>query len=979
MGQPLRWQPYAAGVGVVTPRGDGALGGLLVGVYRPVMNPVTGLVGVSAEGYGLAGGATGAVGGRVLATTRAFGLSAGADFVSQEKSVDFVLSFQTAVRRGGLIGRGTALRLDWLPARGQMLTVGVQAPLWQPFAGRTRPRHTTVAVSSGDVPARGESRLLSADAELALATVAEATTLLRAYTNLYSDESENTLLSSIRAYGTPATRTAPGTRRLRYGHAYTAVARAYGEALAQAFGIAALDSARGDAIAARARAGLLDQVILPYNALLGQVKKGGGIPGLTSAAQERFARWVRDSSRVATSAHAAVESVHARWLGMIERLQGELLDHWNDSRLVWLPLQLALTSEEYDEQAEVDSLIARVLGRPFTDRNALTYLRSSDLPLEIARSIYAARDYHVLWTHDLRGQKETGEVDNIGYSMVADVYLPALTAAVKRYDSTGVVHLPTYMILLDQHWYEVRNGRLWMTILEDPLYASIRLPGGSANAARVAHLRQRQEELRAAVAASARLQQAAAVSGGSAWLRRVVKVHVNITQPSDFSFRSHRILPPLPFTPDNIVRDHRKIAFYDLNESDPYRGSVLVMGIGIGEHYASATWEDRGYRLRGPAALEVRGAVRRLLRANGFTEEQIPGPLRSVADSRMAEQRMDLADYVGRAIQLHNEVGFGAKQSSVVRAMLYNLAPPGSAIIVPDPLWLSESWAAMLAGAAARGARVMIIAPALANAPSPEATVMAREHAVLGRLLEIRQDLSAQLKEGGGELRVGLYTAKSPVDDVEGRRREIREGLARYPWIHQLIPFDAQTIAVLERAETQAASSGQDATDLARDAKARAPKLHQKTQLIARPGAIEALVRQPGWDNVLARSMRVQSDQSARVFEELGRTAPEVVDDAIRSSDVLLRGYELALPEAERKRVSFYFSLGSQNEDPRGQALDGETTIVVSGFNAATGLVDLYFLMARSSWIERQAELDRLVPPPKSWVKRLAQLIRMAI
>jgi hypothetical protein len=125
--------------------------------------------------------------------------------------------------------------------------------------------------------------------------------------------------------------------------------------------------------------------------------------------------------------------------------------------------------------------------------------------------------------------------------------------------------------------------------------------------------------------------------------------------------------------------------------------------------------------------------------------------------------------------------------------------------------------------------------------------------------------------------------------------------------------------------------------------------------------------------------MRVQSAQSARVFEELGRTAPEVVDDAIRSTDVLLRGYELAIPEAERKRVSFYFSLGSQNEDPRGQALDGEATIVVSGFNAATGLVDLYFLMARSSWIERQAELDRLVPPPKSWMKRLAQLIRMAI
>src|SRR6185503_11342080 len=120
-----------------------------------------------------------------------------------------------------------------------------------------------------------------------------------------------------------------------------------------------------------------------------------------------------------------------------------------------------------------------------------------------------------------------------------------------------------------------------------------------------AHLRERQRELRDAVAASARLQSEARAHGGEDWLRKVVKVHVSITQPSDFSFRSHRIVPPLPFTPDNIVRDHRKVAFYDLDEQDPYRGAAIVMGVGIGEHYASATWEDRGYRLRGPAALEA--------------------------------------------------------------------------------------------------------------------------------------------------------------------------------------------------------------------------------------------------------------------------------------------------------------------------------------------------------------------------------------
>ena len=83
-------------------------------------------------------------------------------------------------------------------------------------------------------------------------------------------------------------------------------------------------------------------------------------------------------------------------------------------------------------------LLARRIGHPFSrSERRLTYFRSSDLPLEIARSIYAAREYHVLWTHDFTGRTETGAVDNIGYSLVADAYFPALTAAVKRYDRTG--------------------------------------------------------------------------------------------------------------------------------------------------------------------------------------------------------------------------------------------------------------------------------------------------------------------------------------------------------------------------------------------------------------------------------------------------------------------------------------------------------------------------------------------------------------
>jgi len=721
-------------------------------------------------------------------------------------------------------------------------------------------------------------------------------------------------------------------------------------------------------IALRARTNLLDLVLLPYDSLFGEVREDGLRP-LTAQAQQRFVAWLRDSSGVAAQNLPTVESAHARWLQIVEAIHENLLDQWGDSRLVWMPLQLALGDDQYDEQAEVDALIERAVGRPFTDNNALAYLRSSDLPLEIARSIFATRDYHVLWTHDFTGQRDiTKTVDEISYTMVADAYLPALAQAVMRYDTSG--RMPVYMILLDEFYYASRNGRLWMDILENPLDAKIRLPGN--NAAREAHLRERQQELRRAVAASRRLQGEAAANGGDAWLRRVVKVNVNIVLPSDFSFRSHRIIRGIPFLPDNIQRDHRKLVFYDITETDPYRGAMIMTGIGIGEHYASATWEDRGYRVRGPAALEARAAVRRALMRNGMRVNQLPLPLRAAEGTPVANGR----EYVGRALQVHNEAGFGRKESSVARAMLYSLAPAGSVIIVPDPLWVSETWAAMLAGAAARGCRVYIISPSLANGPNPQPPVAAMQHDVMARLLDINRRIGPMIRAAGGELRVGLYTARSEVTDLTGRRREIQEGLTRSPWIKSVIPFDSATIATLNLATTQTEADGEVGTALAQDERPRAPQLHQKTQLIARPGAIAALVRQKGWDRVFASAMQVQSQQSEKFADEIRYTTPDVDSAATRSADAMIRGYEQSLTPAEQKSVSFYFTLGSQNEDPRGLMQDGEASMVVSGIHAALGLVDLYYIMARSTWITTDDELNRLLPRPKGIQARLARAMR---
>jgi hypothetical protein len=671
-------------------------------------------------------------------------------------------------------------------------------------------------------------------------------------------------------------------------------------------------------------------------------------------------------------------SAFAAWLAAVTPTMHAVVEGQHDSRLIWLSMDLALTFDRYDEQLQVDSIIGRVVGHPFTDGNDLTYLRSADLTLEVARSILAARQYHVLWTHEFMGRAwYTRAIDNIGYTVVADAYLPALTAAVRRYDSTGVI--PMYMILQDQFYYETSDGRLWLTILEDPLDASMRLEGDDGTLE--AHLRERQSELRAAVAGSRRLQQEARASGDAdRWLRERIKVHVDVGHPSDFSFRSGHIVPGIPFMPDNVMRDHRKLVIYDVDEANPAQGAVYVMGIGIGETYASASWEDRGFRLRGPATLEARAALRQTLRSDGFSDDEIPWPLRAVGSKRAQEEKANLGEFVGRALQVHNEVGFGNKRSSIARAVLYNLAQPGAVIIVPDQLWLSETWAGMLAGAAARGARVEIIAPALANAPIPDPPAMARAHDVLIQLLALRDSLTPTMRESGGELHIGLFAARAQADDAEGRLREVRAGLARYPWIQKLIPFDDKTLAVLDKVERDVASASHpDATQLTPNEPPHPPQPHRKTQVVARHEAIAALLRQPGWDDMLAQAMRAQSTQTETFAQRLGESQSIVDTAAVRRADQMMKGYEASIPPAERKRVSFYFAEGSHNMDDRGLMSDGEATLIVSGPQASAGLVDLFYMMSRTTWVERPADLERLLPAQSSFISRLARWIRATL
>jgi hypothetical protein len=65
--------------------------------------------------------------------------------------------------------------------------------------------------------------------------------------------------------------------------------------------------------------------------------------------------------------------------------------------------------------------------------------------------------------------------------------------------------------------------------------------------------------------------------------------------------------------------------------------------------------------------------------------------------------------------------------------------------------------------------------------------------------------------------------------------------------------------------------------------------------------------------------------------------------------------------------------------DDRGIVSDGEAMLIVSGPQASAGLVDLFYMMARTTWIDRPAELEALLPHRPSIVHRFARWIRAVL
>jgi hypothetical protein len=663
---------------------------------------------------------------------------------------------------------------------------------------------------------------------------------------------------------------------------------------------------------------------------------------------------------------------------LMEENRAELRERWEDNRYVWLPLQYGLRPEEHDTQAELDRIIERATVEDFTRGNRLWYVMNEEFQFEMARSVRLAEDYHVLWIHDVAGMSH-GHPDSVAYGQVYNYFL-ALIERVQAYDDTG--KLPTYMIFLDQHYFETNKGRLWMKLLEAPLDHELRLDKEFSGMQ--AEIERLQGELRQAVDSSLVLRVERS-QYGEAWLKNRVKVHVNITNPVDFSFYSMKIIGKMPI-PDNNMRDHRKIIFYDITEQDPYRGMAMFTGMGLGEHYVGADWEDRAVMLQGPGALATKDAARELLKVQGFRPEEIPYPLRALPKAASYQEKIDaeiasLPSYVGDAvgvIQLHNETGFTPKPLNAAKGVLYSLMPPGSVLKVPDSLWQSYIYASLMAGSALRGCRSLVIAPSLRAAPSSGAPQMARANGLMKRIVVFGNEMDDYMKAEGGILKVGLYAPRQGIGDIAGRYRQAVD--LTVPWADRVYHFDESVDEAARSAQQILDEIGYKPVYLTEKDSLETPKLHLKANFFASAAAWDGLMARPEWGDLTREYIRYLARQQGEYDNvDEARDVREVPGELRRLADRFLREYCGGLTPRERDEIVMYLTVGSANMDYRSQVMNAEVMITLGGLKSLIGVMDFVVLAGLCEWPETPAEVDELLPPPGWFMRKMSSFIKIGL
>jgi hypothetical protein len=406
--------------------------------------------------------------------------------------------------------------------------------------------------------------------------------------------------------------------------------------------------------------------------------------------------------------------------------------------------------------------------------------------------------------------------------------------------------------------------------------------------------------------------------------------------------------------------------------------------MGIGEHYIGAGWEDRAIMAEGPVLLELRDAARELLLNQGFRPHEIPWELQPKPYGEDYDQKIQ--DYLdangdyGWTMEVHNEIGFREKRVTLFKATLYTLMSPGGVIKAPDSIWGSNLWGSMMLGHALRGGRSLVIAPAIANAPSAGSPQMSRAQEVMTRLVVADQMLGEEIEAQGGLMKVGLYSTALDVGDVPGKIGALLFTLNSTPWLADLYGFDPTLTQDLAQVRQDLTDAG-FARSYAVDQEVVTAKLHMKAHLYFSREAWEGVLSQPQMEDVfrahfeeIAAQNRYLSgegdrDRTFRTYtDRLNPIAVGMIDEILAD-----------LTPEEQNRLAMFLAVGSHNQNTRSLALDGEVAFVTASWKSLSGLMDFITIAGLCDWIDSVEELEELFPGYDGIARRMSRFIRMQV
>ncbi len=710
---------------------------------------------------------------------------------------------------------------------------------------------------------------------------------------------------------------------------------------------------------------ILDNVISLFNNKFSQEKKDHtkekiDILMLQRLAQNNFFYSLSKKRKISEKRFASAMAFFNQIILFIKKGIDKTNQRWNkDSRLVWIPLHLGLSLSESQNPEIYKNAMSKVTKESFS-KNKVSHIVSEGWFHEYIRSIHETKSFHGLLIHDIQGSNlmRGRDTDDIAsWRMLIEGYLKAQIKNLEKLNSNQITidDFPRFFIFLDSFYYSNTKPFKLFKALKNL---------GNLNALREVEkeitqgtsLSDQKYDIRANYSQylgilQEKINESKILSRYSKEeINNLLKVNINITFPYDTSLFSQ-----------NFMTDHRKVFFKDLIESKPENAMAIYGGMGFGELYTGPNWEDRGIKVEGPAAIKLKDEINHILERHGINEETKGFRDYFVSKKEKTLISLNTKDFQSDTMVTFNRIDYDKKITSVASAFQFDLMEKGSALVIPDSLWLSDYWQNMMIAAALRGVNVYVIMNATGNIVSPFSAVLQRTREVFTKFYYVSKLLEKMTNKK--HLRVGIYDSNIAVGEISNRFQKAINNFSKIPGDNSFIN-DLQMQNGLDQALKNEKPRPQYIYN--ENFETNRPFMHLKMHLYLSYNSIESL-KELDLTQIYKNYIELRTKETNNQTQTYDNLNYRNIIQNINFN-----------PENHIKGIMTY-KLGSMNMDNRGQFIDAEAGVYVLGKSTLIPLTDFYLLMGLSYWPKTYEEIDERLEEQGSMGKFLLKLMKEII